>query len=231
MKSCLLLLLLISATGAEASRLFWLRSNEAGSLNFWNNRNLPATDNMCRPVNGQWPAMGSSAFWERCARDPDTQLLIPGTKAYWTFGSGPGSYRYWRSRVVVPAGSTPQDLCDKPGGYDSAMEPYYLYCSGVGSAKYWGLGTGLGSERYWLNGTQRTIGPQWVGVCMDPQIALDTTWCRAMREDVALQNVSMLEWQSLANPSLSCPVPKDGFGTLLELSDLAHHINSRILGQ
>jgi hypothetical protein len=196
MRHVLLLALTLSSLPqtALASRYFWLRSFESGSLSFWQNRYLPNTDNLCRNKLG----LGSQLYWERCGMDPDNPgRILPGTKLNWERGTGPGSRVYWESAITVPEGMQPAQLCNAPGGYNSGMRLYYQYCTGPGSKVYWEQGTNRGSEIFWEAGLKRSIAPDWIGPCMDPSVSLDTNWCQALRDDVVLQDVSILDWQGL----------------------------------
>jgi len=209
MRYVLLLSLVLSTLpkAAEASRFFWLKSFGSGTLSFWQNRYLPNTGNLCRNRAG----LGSKLYWQTCSMDPDNPgRFLPGTKANWERGTGPGSRVFWESAIVRPAGLTDAQMCDAPGGYKSGMRLYYEYCTGPGSKVYWEQGTGRGSRIFWLAGTERSIAPDWVGPCMDPAVNLTTLWCEAMREDVALQNVSMIDWFNSLSATINNVNPDSG---------------------
>jgi hypothetical protein len=190
-------LLVIISTQAWGSRVFWLKTYGPGSLSFWQNKYLPNTTDLCRNGVG----MGSKLFWDSCTYDPaNPTVLLPGTKANWEKGFGPGSKNYWHTVITPSIGMSTSQLCTSPTGYRPGMKLYYTHCTGPGSKAYWESGADRGSSIYWLAGTGRSVALDWVGPCMDTD--LDVVWCKQMRKDVLLQNSSILDWHSSLTSAL-----------------------------
>jgi hypothetical protein len=197
-------LLVIISTQAWGSRLYWLQNTGPGSLSFWQNKNLPNSQNLCRNGLG----MGSKLYWESCSYDPaNPSVLLPGTKANWEKGFGPGTKSYWNTAITPFNGMTTAQMCTSPYGYRPGMKLYYTLCTGPGSRAYWESGTERGSSIYWKAGTGRSVAADWVGPCMDTE--LDVAWCKQMKKDVLLQNTSVLDWSSSLVPvanEMSCSI-------------------------
>lgn len=188
-------LFVIMSSQAWGSRVFWLKTYGPGSLSFWQNKYLPNTDNLCRNGLG----MGSKFYWDSCGYDPaNPTVLLPGTKLHWEKGYGPGTLRYWNTVMTPFNGMSQSQMCTSPYGYKPGMKLYYTHCTGPGSKAYWESGTERGSSIYWRAGLERSVAVDWVGPCMDTN--LDVAWCKQMRQDVALQNASMLDWSSNLTP-------------------------------